>query len=67
MRIGDGFASLAALEKRIHHLANNGAGANDGDLHHDVVEPFRAQARQTRHLRAAFDLKHPDRVGFLQC
>ena len=50
----------------IHHLADDGAGADDGDLHHDVVETLGAQARKARHLRAAFDLEHADGVGLLQ-
>ncbi len=66
MRIGDVFASLAALQKWIHHLADDRAGTDDRDLHHNVVEVFGAQARQTRHLRAAFHLEQPDGVGLLQ-
>ena len=60
------FAALAAAQKRIQHLADNGAGPDDGHLHHDVVKVLGPQARQARHLRAAFHLKHADGVGFLQ-
>ena len=66
MGIGDFFASLAALQKWIHHLADDGAGADDRDLHHDVVKLLRTQARQARHLRAAFHLKQAHGVGLLQ-
>ena len=66
MRIGDVFAPLAALQKRIHHLADDRAGADDRHLHHDVVKLFRTQARQARHLRAAFHLEQADGVGLLQ-
>ena len=66
MRIGNVFASLAAKNKRIHHLADDRAGADDRDLHHDVIEAQRTQARQGCHLRAAFHLKHADGVGLLQ-
>ena len=60
------FASLAALQIRMHHFAHDGARPDDGDLHHDVVKTFWPQARQASHLRAAFDLKHADGVRFLQ-
>ena len=47
MRIGDGFAALPALQKGIHHLADDRAGADDRDLHHDVVEALgRRRGRQ---------------------
>ena len=45
VRVSDCFASLAALDKGIHHLADDGAGADDRDLHHDVVEALGQQAR----------------------
>ena len=32
------FPALPALQIRMHHLADDGAGADDRDLHHDVVE-----------------------------
>ena len=52
--------------KRIHHLSDDRAGANDRHLHDDVVKTLRAQTRQGRHLRAAFYLKQTDGVGLLQ-
>ena len=45
------------------HVALNGAGADDGDFDHQIVKDPRAQFRQHRHLRAAFDLKHPQTVA----
>ena len=66
MRVGDGFPALPALKERVHHVADDRARANDRDLHYDVVKPFRPQAGQTRHLRAAFYLEHSNGVGFLK-
>ncbi len=66
VRIGDFFASLAAQDEGIHHLAHDWPGADDRDLHDDVVEAFWKQARQRRHLRAAFHLEQSHRVGLLQ-
>ena len=66
MRVLDGRASLASLDVRIHHFADDGAGANERHLHDDVVKAFGMQARQAGHLRAAFDLEHADGVGLLQ-
>ena len=66
MRIRNFFAPLAALQKRIHHLADDGSRPDDRHLHHNVIKTFRPQARQARHLRPAFHLKQPDRVRLLQ-
>ena len=66
MRIGDVFASLAPLQKRIHHLPHDRPRPDDRHLHHDVVKLPGPQARQARHLRPAFHLKHSHRVGLLQ-
>ena len=38
------FASLLRRQIRMHHLANDGAGADDRHLHHDVIETLRASA-----------------------
>ena len=61
------FAALAAAQKWVQHFTDDGAGADDGYLHHDVVEALGAQARQAGHLGAAFHLEQADGVGFLQC
>ena len=47
------------------HVALDRAGAHDRDLDHEIVERFRLEPRQHRHLRPAFDLEHADRVGAL--
>ena len=49
------------------HVADDRPGTDDRHLDHDVVKIRRPQSRQTRHLRATFNLKHADRVGVLQC
>ena len=50
---------------RMHHVALDRAGSDNGDLDDHIVKTFRFQARQGRHLGAAFDLKNTDGVGFL--
>src|SRR6059036_209079 len=55
-------ASLPPLQIWMDHVADNRPGPDDGDLNDDVVEPLGTHSRQTRHLRAAFDLKHSNRV-----
>ncbi len=52
MRIGHGLEAAAPPDIRMDHVALDGARADDGDLHDDVVETARPQARQGRHLRA---------------
>ena len=49
----------------MHHVALNRSGPNDRDFDDDIVKTFRLHPRQRRHLRAALDLKHADRVGVL--
>ncbi len=51
---------------RVHHLADDRARPDDGDLNHHVIKLLRAIARQRGHLRPALDLKHADRVSTLQ-
>ena len=58
--------ALAAPQKRMQHFSDDGAGPDDGHLHHDVVELLRAQPRQAGHLRAALHLEHADGVGVAQ-
>ena len=48
------------------HVALDRTRPDDRDLHDDVVEARRLEARQHRHLRARLDLEHADRVGALQ-
>ena len=42
MRIGDLFFALTAAHIRVHHFADDGTGANDGHLHHQIVEARRS-------------------------
>src|SRR2546426_4294484 len=65
MRVTDSLASLPSLQIRMDHVADNRSGPDDGNLNDDVVETLWTHSRQARHLRAAFDLKHSDRVCFL--
>ena len=37
-----------------------------GNLDNKVIELLRVVTRQRGHLRSGFDLKHPDRIGFLK-
>ncbi len=66
VRVGHRLTSLAALEKRVHHFADDRPRPDDRHLDHDVVKLRRTQARQARHLRAALDLEHADRVRLLE-
>src|ERR1700692_4813156 len=60
------FAALAAPQKWIQHLSNDWAWPDDSDLHDNVIKTLWPESGKTRHLRAAFHLKQPDGVGFLQ-
>ena len=64
-RIGDLLEALPAAQIRVDHVALDRAGAHDRDLDDEIVEQFRLEPRQHRHLRPAFDLEHADRVGAL--
>ena len=50
----------------MHHVALDRPGAHDRDLDDEIVELARLEARQHRHLGAAFDLKDADRIGAAQ-
>jgi len=67
MRISDFFLALAAAHVRVHHLADDGAGPDDRDLHNEVVEASGRIVRDGSHLRAALDLKHAHGVSFAKC
>jgi hypothetical protein len=60
-----GLALLAfpAAEIGVDHAALDGAGADDRDLHDEVVELAGLEAREHGHLRAALDLEYTDCVG----
>jgi len=59
------FEPLAAAQIGMHHVALDRPRAHDRHFDDEVVEFLRLQPRQHRHLRAALDLEHPDRVGAL--
>ncbi len=69
-RIGRGiirlFGAVAPAQIGMHHVALDRPRAHDRDLDDEVVEFPRLEARQHRHLRAALDLEHADRVGARQ-
>ena len=44
------------------HVALDRAGADDGNLDHQVIEITRLHVRQEGHLRPALDLEHADRI-----
>ena len=59
-------AAAPSPDVGMHHVADDRAGADDRDLHDQVVEPLRVNAWQRRHLCATLDLEHADRVGALE-
>ncbi|GJD81874.1 hypothetical protein NBEOAGPD_5130 [Methylobacterium gregans] len=66
LRVGDGLLVVAAAQIGMDHVALDRPRPNDGDLHHEVVELPRPQARQHRHLGPALDLEHADGIGARQ-
>ena len=54
-----------AAQIGMHHVALDRPGPHDRHLDDEIVEVARLQPRQHRHLRAALDLEHADRVGAL--
>ena len=68
-RIGgeaDLFLAIPAPDERMHHVALNGAGADNGDLDHQIVKTAWFHAWQKIHLGAAFHLKDANAVGHAQ-
>ena len=65
MEIRDFFAPGSSRQIRMHHVALNRSRPNDRDFDDNIVKTFRLHPRQRRHLRAALDLKHANRVGVL--
>ena len=65
MRIRHGLAAAPASNVGMHHVAHDRSGADDRHLHDEVVEALGPDARERRHLGAALDLEHADRVGLL--
>ena len=69
-RIGGGIMDLigpiAPAQIGMHHVALDRPRPHDRDLDDEIVEALRLEARQHRHLRAALDLEHADRIGARQ-
>src|SRR5437899_7079359 len=54
--------ALLAPQVRMHRIALDRSGADDGGLDDEIVERFWAGARQRLHLWPAFGLEDADRV-----
>src|SRR3546814_9058050 len=59
----DPLQPLATAQIGMHHVALDGTGPHDGDLHNQIVKGPGFEARQHRHLRATLDLEGAERVG----
>ena len=59
----DRLLAFPAAQIGMDHVALDRAGPDDGHLDDEVIEGPRLDARQHRHLRAAFDLEDAQRVG----
>ena len=66
MRHGHGLAPRAAPQIRMHHVAHDRAGSDDGHLDDQVVEALGLEARQGHHLGTALHLEDTDGVGLLK-
>ena len=61
--IVDRLQPLTTAQVRMHHVALDGAGPDNGHLNDQIVEAAGPQPRQHRHLGAGFDLKDAHGVG----
>ena len=50
----------------MHHVTLDGTGPDERDLHYEIIEATRLEARQRVHLRAALHLEHTDRIRTTQ-
>ena len=66
VRVAHRLAPAPAADVGMHHVAHDGAGPDDGHLHHEVVEALGPDARQRRHLGPALHLEDADGVGLAQ-
>ena len=55
--------AVAPPDVGVHRPALDGPGTDQRDLHHQVVEDPRPQARQGGHLRPRLHLEHADGIG----
>ncbi len=60
------FFFIAPPDIGVDHITLNGAGTDDGDFDHKIIKTARFHAGQEIHLRAAFNLKDPDSIGFAE-
>ena len=65
-RVDNFLQALTSAQVGMNHVALDGAGANDGNFDHQVVEPGRLQTRQHGHLRPGLHLEDPGTVRLLQ-
>ena len=63
VQVGDGFLAGPAPDVGVDRAALDRAGADQGDLGDQVVEPARQQPGQGGHLGAGLDLEHPDGIA----
>src|SRR5665213_1597675 len=66
MRIRHGLFLLTPPHVRVHHLPDDGAGANDGDLYDEIIEACGTVPTQGRHLCPTLHLEHAYGIGLLQ-
>jgi len=59
----DGLGAVAAADEGVDEVAGDRAGADDGDLHGEVVEVAGQEAGKRGHLGAALDLEDAHGVG----
>src|SRR6266568_3134523 len=65
IEIANWLASGAARQIRMHHVSLDWSRPNDRHFDDHIIKTFRLHPRESRHLRAALNLKHADCVGFL--
>ena len=63
VQVGDRLLAVAAADVGVHRAALDGAGADEGDLDHEVVEGAGLEPGQRGHLGPALHLEHADGVG----
>ena len=61
--VGDGLQPLAPAQIGMHHAALDRPWTHDRYFDHQIIKLPGLQARQHGHLRARFDLEHPDGIG----
>ena len=65
-RKADLLLSVPSPDIGMHHIALNGAGADNRNLDHQIIEITWPHAGQEIHLRTRFHLKHAHAVGLAQ-